>query len=229
MVPARCFVDNGKTANGLIKVIREATRRKKYAFRENFIIAALAGSKYKGEFWKQVPDFMLVDEMIEAIYINKIQSDTIIYKEILEKYISSVVSKMILDAKESSYLSIIPTLISKPVDIRKCISENQMRELEQLEYSVGANLLTVKLLKMCMSNDNAPDQLFGELFQCDISREVVYLELETMLRYCMVQNKEKLWVEMYLRLEDEEFEESGAIRKRILNDMIEAKCNAAKG
>ena len=49
-----------------------------------------------------------------------------------------------------------------------------------------------------------------------------------MLRYCVVRNKEKLWVEMYLRLEKENFDKSSQIKKRIIDDMIEAKSNASK-
>ena len=50
--------------------------------------------------------------------------------------------------------------------------------------------------------------------------------LERVLHYCKVENKENLWVEVYLRLEEENFEGSHQIRNRILDDMMELKSNA---
>lgn len=46
-----------------------------------------------------------------------------------------------------------------------------------------------------------------------------------MFRYCEVENKEKLWVKVYLRLENEDFQGCKQIRNRMMNDMIEEKCN----
>ena len=125
-------------------------------------------------------------------------------------------------------MSLIPTLVNEPIDVRKCISENDVKELEQIEYSVGANLLTMKLLRMCMSDNTAPKEVLEDILSCAVERRIIYLELEIMLRYCVVRNKEKLWVEMYLRLEKENFDKSSQIKNRIIDDMIEAKSNASK-
>lgn len=53
--------DDTELADGLVRVISEANRRRKYKYRENMMIAVLVSSKFKGQLWKQVPDFMLVD------------------------------------------------------------------------------------------------------------------------------------------------------------------------
>ena len=79
-----------------------------------------------------------------------------------------------------------------------------------------------------MSENERAGDILDDLFRCAVSGKLVYMELERMLRYCSAGNKEKFWVEMYLRLEDEDFEEKCQIRKRILNDMMEDKCNASK-
>lgn len=139
--------------DGLIRVIYEAMRRKKYKYHVNIIIAFLIGSKYKVNLWKKVPDFILVNEMLEAEFIRPTHRYVTIPSEVLEKTIGSIISKIVSDVKESNYLSLIPTLIKEPIDVRKCISENDMRELEQIEYSVGANFLTMKFLRMCMSDN----------------------------------------------------------------------------
>lgn len=217
-----------KIVAGLVKIVHEAMRRKRYKYPVNIIIALLVSSKYKLNLWEQVPDFLLVNEMLEAEFIRPAHRYMAILSEDLEKIIGSIISKIINDVKESNYLSLIPTLVNEPIDVRKCISENDMKELEQIEYSVGANLLTMKLLGMCMSDNTAPKEVIEDILSCAVERRIIYLELEIMLRYCVVRNKEKLWVEMYLRLEKENFDKSSQIKKRIIDDMIEAKSNTSK-
>ena len=80
---------------------------------------------------------------------------------------------------------------------------------------------------MCMDKNERPGKVLDSFLECDVLRNIVYKEIEIILRYCPVQNKEKLWVETYLRLEKEDFEESGQICQRIMDDMMEMKCNAA--
>ena len=98
------------------------------------------------------------------------------------------------------------------------------RELEKLEYLVSSNVLTIKLLQLCISGYSTPRDFFDHILKIDLPHKVIYMELENMLRHCEMKNKESLWVEMYLRLEKEEFEEKGKIRARIFEDMMEAKC-----
>lgn len=216
--------EDEKIADGMVRLIYETFQRKKYWHEENRVIAALAGSRFKGNLWKQNPDFLLVDEMLETEYTYNRNSK--IQTEVLEKAIGSIISKLVCDGKESNYLSIIPTWINESIDIKKCISENDMRELEQIEYSVGANLLAMKLLRMCMNENEMPGELLEDLLKCDVPRKIIYWELEKMLRYCTVKNKEKIWVEMYLKLEKDDFDRSWKIKEGIINDMIEAKSKA---
>lgn len=220
-----CVMDTDeRTVEGMIMLLAESVRRNNYYYQENLLIASLAGSMFKKNLWEQVPDFPLAVDMLEKEYLRS-NKGTRIRIDILEKAIGSIVSRLVCDGKENSYLSVIPILIDEPIDIRKCISEHAVRELEQLEYSVGANLLTMKLLKMCMDENSMPGEFLDDLLKCDVPREYIYWELEKMLRYCGVKNKEKLWVEMYLRLKEEEFRGDWLIRKGILDDMIEAKSN----
>ncbi len=99
-----------------------------------------------------------------------------------------------------------------------------MRELERLEYLVPSNALSISLLQICMSDNRMAKECLDHILKIDLPHKVIFMEIENMLRHCEVKNKEPLWVEMYLRLEKEEFEESGKIRARILEDMMETKC-----
>jgi len=217
-----------KEADGLIQVLYEAARRNIYIFRENIVIAVLLASRFKGNLWKKIPHFVITDESMEAEFGMGMWSYRKFRLEVFEKAIGSIKSKLICDGKDNGYLALIPSLVTEPVNIRKYISEHTMKELEQIAYSSGISLLAMKILKMCMSENERPGDILDDLFRCAVSRKLIYLELERMLRYCSVRNKEKFWVEMYLRLEDEDFEEKCQIRKRILNDMMEDKCNASK-
>lgn len=219
--------DDIELANGLVRIICETNRRGRYKYRVNILVGALLGSNFKKILWEQVPDFILVDKMLKLELIKSDYRRGRFPVEVLQKAISNIVSKIIYESKESNYLSIIPTLIAEPIDIRKCISENEMQELGQITYCVGANLLTMKLLKMCMDKNEKPGEVLDGFLSCDVPRNIVYREIEIMLRYCPVTNKEKLWVETYLRLKKEDFEESGQICQRIMDDMMEMKCNAA--
>lgn len=212
-------------AEGLIRVVAEAERRKRYYTRENIVIGMLLGSKYKKDLWKMVPDFSQIEEMMdrELPYGYRSERSGKIRAEAAKRAIGSVVGKILCDGEENGYLALLPTLIQVPVDIRQCISENDRRELEKIEFTVGANLLAMKLLWMCMDENETPGRQIDEFLSYGVPRYYVYRELETMLRYCRVKNKEKFQVEMYLRLEKEDFAQSGEIRKRMLRDMMEDK------
>ncbi|MDE6968927.1 MAG: hypothetical protein K2P69_04035, partial [Eubacterium sp.] len=196
-----------KEADGLIQVLYEAVRRKNYVFRENIVIAVLLASRFKGNLWKKIPDFVITDELMEAEFEMVMWRYRKFRLDVFEKAIGSVISKLICDGKDNGYLALIPSLVAEPVNIRKYISEYTMKELEQMEYSSGVSLLAMKILKMCISENERPGDILDDLFRCAVSRKLIYMELERMLRYCSAGNKEKFWVEMYLRLEDEDFEE----------------------
>lgn len=210
-------------AKGLVRVVAEAERRKKYYSRENIVIGTLLGSKFKNDLWRLVPGFSRIKEMMAKELPYGYQDGKRIRAGVAERAIGSVVSKILCDGAENGYLALLPTLIQEPVDIRKCISENDRTELERIEYSEAANLLSWKLLQMCMDGNERPEKQIDEFLSCGVPRYYVYRELETMLRYCRVRNKEKFRVETCLRLEKENFAQRGQIRRRILQDMMEAK------
>lgn len=90
-----------KCASEMIKLVFETIRRKKYWYQENTVIAALAGSKFKKNLWEQVPDFLLVDEMLKTEY--RYSRNDKIQTEVLEKAIGSIISKLVCDGKENNY------------------------------------------------------------------------------------------------------------------------------
>ena len=120
----------------------------------------------------------------------------------------------------------IPMLIGERVDLKSCISENRMKKLEQIEWIRDVNILTIKLLKMCMAKNDEPYKVIEEILAVNMPRKAIFMELENMLRCCRVDNKEKIWVVVCQKLENEDFEGCQEIRERIMDDMMEARCNA---
>ncbi len=215
------------TANYYTQIVYEAERRQIYRDRFYQVIAVLMISKFKKNLWKQVPDLSMIRMIIKQEIMQKdmIKSGfECIQIEELESIIGNITGRVIYEGKENHYLSLIPVIIDQPIDLKKCISERNMRELEKLEYLVSSNVLTIKLLQLCISGYSTPRDFFDHILKIDLPHKVIYMELENMLRHCEMKNKESLWVEMYLRLEKEEFEEKGKIRARIFEDMMEAKC-----
>ncbi len=154
--------------------------------------------------------------------MNKIE---VSLSEEAEHAISKIVTKICYEASESNYLALIPTIISDKINIHNCISKQNMIQLEKITYTHPANKLAVKLLKLCMEENTNPRDLLDELFSLDISLEVICLELEIFLRFCDVANKEALEVMLYLRLQNESFNGTSEIQRRLANHMYEIRCN----
>lgn len=153
----------------------------------------------------------------------------IISREDVGNAIGDIVHKVLYDEKENNYLSMIPFFIDRKIDIRKCITEADMRNLEQMEYTVGANLLAVKLLGMCMYENEKPGEVLEDILSCSVLRKTMYEELENMLYYCKIENRERLLTGLYLKLEEEDFGEKQEMGDRILNFMMEQKCSGMEG
>ena len=218
-----------KMAQHIIDIICEAIRREYYGYHMYEMIGNLLASKYKKELWSRVPDLVFAEQMIqqELLQRTEIYWDLkCIGEEELQNIISNIIDKLIYDEKESSYLSIIPLLIHSKIDLRNCITERGMRKLDQIECVIDSNILSMKLLRMCMAENDAPYKLIEEILAVNMPHKAIFMELENMLRYCRVENKEKIWVVVYQKLENENFEGCQQIRNRIMNDMMEARCSA---
>ncbi len=218
-----------KTAQRIMDIICEANRRGHYKYHMYAVIGILLASKYKKELWARIPDLPFVDQCIQKELLSRtaINWDVgCIGEEELQNIIGNIVDKLTFDEKESSYLSIIPLLIHRKIDLRNCISENDRKKLGRIECVIGANMLCMKLLKMCMDENADPYKLIEEILAVNMPHKAIFMELENVLRYCRVDNKEKIWVAVYQKLESEGFEGCRQIRNRIMNDMMEAKCNA---
>ncbi len=218
-----------KTAQRIMDIICEANRRGYYRYSMYAIIGVLLASKYKKELWAMVPDLPFVDQCIQQELLSRtaINWDVgCIGEEELQNIIGNIVDQLIFDEKESSYLSIIPLLIHRKIDLRDCISENNRKKLGRIECVIGANILSVKLLQMCMAENADPNKLIEEILAVNMPHKAIFMELENVLRYCRVENKEKIWVAVYQNLESEDFEGCRQIKNRIMNDMMETRCNA---
>lgn len=219
-----------QTADRLLKLVCEAERRKFYHESILDIIAVLIVSKFKKRLWECVPDIGWEDKIIEEKLLHGrgyILEDSCIGTEELRNIIGSIIGKVLYEAGESNYLAMIPFFINAPIDIRRCVSEHDMEELKRIKYRKGTNILAVKLLELCMDENEHPAEIMENLLDIDVSRIVIYKELRNMLYFCRMENKERLRVELCLRLEDEEFEGRKTIQRLVIEDMLEAKRKVA--
>ena len=223
---------NGNTAERFILILSEAARRKFYYGGMYMMFALLIASEYKSKLWQQIPNYTLVDQMIqtefskESVQLYELEC---IGTEELESIIKAIVVKLIYEAKENNYLSIIPFIVTERIDLKRCISKTDIRELEKIEYSVATNVFSVKLLRMCIEDNENPKDLIEDILKCKLKHRIIFWGLERVLHYCKVENKENLLVEAYLSLTNEKFEGSQQISNRMLEDMMEVKCNATVG
>lgn len=214
------------TVKRIVKLIKEIDKRSEYYDELNIMIALLINSSSEDILFKELPDLKLGDLMIKREIIEKSSFHRLVISSgEIELAISKIITKICYDARESNYLSLIPTIINDKVDIYKCISKLNIMQIEKIFYRHSANKLTVKLLKLCMEENSNPKDLLDEVFSCNLSPEIIYLELEIFLRYCNMANKEALYVMVYMRLQDENFNEKSVIQGRLLHDMYEMRCN----
>lgn len=218
-----------KTAERFIFILSEAVRRKHYYGGMYMIFAVLIASKYKNILWNKIPNYILVDQMMQMEFASELAP---VYEFMcirtgeLENIIGSIITKLIYETKETNYLSIIPYLITEKIDIRRCVSKNDMKELRKIEYSVAANIFSIKLLQMCIEKNEKPKEIVEDILKCKLQHRIIFWGLERVLHHCKVENKENLLVEVYFKLIDENFEGSHQIRNKVLEDMMEVKCNA---
>lgn len=217
-----------ETAKRMIHLVCEASRRKIYSYQMYELIGVLLLSRFKKDLWEKLPDFPFTEQMLqtELLQTTKIpRSIEWMGAEELQNILRNIIGKVLYEEQENSYLTLIPLLIDERIDVRRCISDSDMKKLNEIEYSVGANMLAVKLLQMCLGQNENPGEIIEEMFSVNVPSKAIYMELANMFRYCEVENKEKLWVKVYLRLENEDFQGCKQIRNRMMNDMIEEKCN----
>lgn len=214
------------TVKRIVKIIKEIDKRGEYYYNLNQMLTVLLSSGSAEILLKEMPDFAFLDLMLKAEITGKSFSRRMnIMPEEIERAISKIVAKICYEASESNYLALIPTIISDKINIHNCISKQNMIQLEKISYTHPANKLAVKLLKLCMEENTNPGDLLDQIFSCNISSEVIYLELEIFLRFCDVANKEALQVILYLRLQNESFSGKSAIQSRLVNHMYEIRCN----
>lgn len=230
---AKVQLDNNRnlkecTVKRIVRIIKEIDKRGEHYYNLNQMLSILLSSDSAWILLKEMPDFSFLDLMLkeERLKITFFHETTLKPEEI-ERAISKIIAKICYDASESNYLALIPTIITDRINIHNCISKQNMIQLERITYTHPANILAVKLLKLCMEENINPRDSLDEVFSCDISREVICLELEIFLRFCDVANKEALEVMLYLRLQNESFNGKSEIQKRLANHLYEIRCNVS--
>ena len=79
------------------------------------------------------------------------------------------------------------------------------------------------MIKICVLQNKDSEMLLDNLFKLEIPRNYFYVVLERILNYCMSDNKEILFVKVYLKLIEESFDEIEEIKRMYLTDMLEMK------
>ncbi len=220
-----------KTAERTVCLVCEAERRKKSGVHITLILAVLLASEYKKRLWERLPEIGISDYGIEnqLIFSEQLWWAPCIEIEEMRNIIGSIIAKVVYEEKESGYLSMIPIIINYAIgiidiiDIRTCISEHDLEILKKIEYARGANLLAVKLLNLCMNDNSQPGKVIQDILACNVSHKIIFLELKSMLFGCQVKNKEKLYVEMYFRLVEEEFDDRKELQIRVVEHMMKEK------
>ncbi len=219
-----------KTAERFAALICAASRRKYCSEFLIPIMAVLMQSRFKKLLRSYSPDLEYVNTIIDTALINKTVS---LMKRIsiqatdLKNIIGNIIGKVVYDAKESVYLSIIPIIINDIIDLKDCILESTMQELAQLYCDAEINYLTIKLLQMCTGKNEQPNSILEDILKINLPNDLIFTELYNMLHHCIVENKDKILVSMYLKLENENFENCEQLRQDVFDDMMEGKCAAA--
>ena len=71
-----------------------------------------------------------------------------------------------------------------------------------------------------MDDNSQPGKVIQDILACNVSHKIIFLQLESILFRCQVKNKEKLYVEMYFRLEEEEFDGRENLQKMVMARMM---------
>jgi hypothetical protein len=198
---------------------------KKNGVHITIIFAVLLASEYKKRLWERLPEIEISDYEIEnqLVFSGRLWQASCIEIEEMRNIIGSIIAKVVYEEKESGYLSMIPIIINYAIgiiDIRTCISEHDLEILKKIEYARSANLMAIKLLNLCMDDNSQPGKVIQDILACNVSHKIIFLQLESILFRCQVKNKEKLYVEMYFRLEEEEFDGRENLQKMVMARMM---------
>lgn len=214
-----------KTADNMMKLLVEAERRKKYVAGMYIVIVLLVSSKWKKRLFERLPDFGFTEQMLKEEMKDLREIPRIIYADLdveqIQAIVGTIVGKLVYEMRESNYLSMIPLLICEKICLRDCISQNDLRELKRITYTNDWNRLALELLKIGMGESEEPEQDLERIFALELPKKEVFTELERIIRCCVIEKKERLWVRTYLKLRDEPFEGSEKIQSWIWRDMLE--------
>ncbi len=216
-----------KQVNNFVKIASEMIKRKICDSMFNEVYAVLMTSKFKKKFWEQNPEFQIVNCIVKERIIPYGLSREIscIKSEDLEEILCNIINKMVSSEKEDNYLPLFLRLIDEKIDIRKCVSEEQVRQLELIEYNEDINILGVHILKMCICETESAEAIINNIFKLEVPKVFSLDILLKVLRCCDVISKEELLTRAYLRLQEESFSESEAIREKYLKEMFELREN----
>lgn len=219
-----------KTAENCARLLCEAGRRKYCDVSTLTVTAFLILPRFKNA----AAMYQLNSAYISSTLTPRLAKKTLLYikreyiqTSVLTDIIRSIAIKAAYEANAEDCLSILPLLIKNATDFKKLIPETILTELEQAQFHTETARLAVRLLQICTGSNEQPEAILDDILKSSLPDELIFIELQNMLHFCKVENKENLLVSMYLRLENKTFEDAPYLRLEILNDLIENKCTAA--
>ena len=225
--------DNSKTvkkvtANRMIQLLKEINQRKLYVHRILSIIIFVLNTKYHANLQGTIQNLEFVENMTDEQVINEIlyQRSWGIFDEKTEKIISIIVRYTINLAKENNYLFLLLRIFKKNRKFSASIPSDDMMELEQIECRNDYNKLAVYLLKLCNSEDENIDTLIECIVNLKVDKKMLYSVILNILRNCEINNRDKVWILFYFRLEQEDFGGQKELLNEMVDNMIEIKGNS---
>lgn len=225
--------DNSKTvkkvtANRMIQLLKEINQRKLYVHRILSIIIFVLNTKYHANLQGTIQNLEFVENMTDEQVINEIlyQRSWGIFDEKTEKIISIIVRYTINLAKENNYLFLLLRIFKKNRKFSASIPSDDMMELEQIECRNNYNKLAVYLLKLCNSEDENIDTLIECIVNLKVDKKMLYSVILNILHNCEINNRDKVWILFYFRLEQEDFGGQKELLNEMVDNMIEIKGNS---
>lgn len=217
------------TLNRLLTVFYEVVRRQGFAYYGIMILIVLLNTKYKEDVLKMKSyNFYEESQLINQIGYgqNLVKKYSCITIEHLNYAISSIIQNCIFSAQENNFLQLLPLLMYKNINCSRFITENDIKELKKINYENSINEFVVCVLKLYC--DLGDITLVEEMLNFNLDNQFMYSILLDVFENCKISQCEQIGVKLYLMLENVEFKERDFIQQRLIEKMIENRCDILK-
>lgn len=218
-----------KTADRMIRLLKEANCRKIYNYGLFSIVLFIMYSKYKTRLLEVVPDLGFITKMSDDQLKEEILGRRYFRPwpvPILSKLITDIVRFVADLGKENNYLHLLLWIFAKEEEIVINITPDERESLENITYQNDYNQCAVYLLKLCSEQNANQEELLSALMQLKVDKKMLYSVIANLLCKCDIPHKDKVWVQTYFYLAKEDFAGCKEIRRKMLDEMLEMKSNS---